>query len=212
MPPGAQNVISYAVTLVVFLVVGFGRQNSVTESFAVCATLWTIHFLRRTLESAFIHVYARPLVPVADVVGEYVYYWGFSFWIAWGASSPDHILPTMPVLLLGLSGFLVGEAGNFICHLKLRQLRGAGSKDRRIPHGFLFEYVSCPHYFFEILSWIGFTMVAQTWGSLAFLVVGSFILGSWALKRHRAYIQQFDGREGRKLYPDNRKSLVPYLF
>lgn len=63
----------------------------------------------------------------------------------------------------------------------LRDLRPAGTTLRVIPRGFLFERVSCPHYSFEICSWIGFALVAQTWSALAFLVVGAF----WARGRTR---------------------------
>src|SRR6185295_16774726 len=94
--------------------------------------------------------------------------------------------------------FVVAELGNARAHRMLRNLRPEGSKLRVIPRGFLFERVSSPHYLFEILSWVRFALVTQTWAALAFLVVGAGILGSWARVRHAAYYEQFDGREGRE--------------
>jgi very-long-chain enoyl-CoA reductase len=213
LPPRLHNVISYAVSPAIFLAVGlFMRGPLVGPAYLLCAGMWFFHFLRRTLESAFLHVYTRSTVSVGDVLGEYVYYWVFSAWIAWGTSTAGHVLPGMPLRVLGISIFLIGELGNFTSHLMLRRLRRAGSLKRHIPHGFLFEYVSSPHYLFEILSWAGFAIVAQTWGSLAFLVVGSCILGSWARQRHLAYRVQFDGRKGELLYPNHRKCLVPFIY
>jgi very-long-chain enoyl-CoA reductase len=81
-----------------------------------------------------------------------------------------------------------------------------------IPRGFLFERVSCPHYGFEILTWVGFALLAGTWASRAFLLVGAGILASWARTRHVAYLRDFDGREGRELYPQERRALIPGLF
>jgi very-long-chain enoyl-CoA reductase len=72
--------------------------------------------------------------------------------------------------------------------------------------------VSCPHYFFEIVSWIGFAIAIQTIGSLAFLAASAGVLVTWARKRHRAYLAEFDGREGRELYPKDRKALVPFVY
>lgn len=94
----------------------------------------------------------------------------------------------------------------------LRDLRPAGTTLRVIPRGFLFERVSCPHYSFEICSWIGFALVAQTWAALAFLVVGAGILGAWAHARHQAYLEDFDGRDGREKYPTGRRALIPGVF
>ena len=41
------------------------------------------------------------------------------------------------------------------CILSHLSLPCAGSQERPIPSGFLFDYVSCPNYTFEILAWVG---------------------------------------------------------
>jgi len=37
-------------------------------------------------------------------------------------------------------------------------------------------------------------------------------MGIWAKQKHIAYKKLFDGKEGRKKYPKNRKILFPFLY
>lgn len=43
-----------------------------------------------------------------------------------------------------------------LTHLNLRSLRPAGTRTRAIPKGYGFNLVSCPNYFFEMVSWVAF--------------------------------------------------------
>ena len=38
------------------------------------------------------------------------------------------------------------------------------------------------------------------------------IILSLSLKKHEALEQEFDGREGRLLYPKDRKVIIPFIF
>ncbi len=204
------HVSSYAMTFAVFLAVGLARGPG--RDFWLPAALWSFHFARRTLESAFLHRYTRR-VPLADMAGEYLYYWGFAAWIAWSVASPAFRLPALPLTAAGTSLFALAEAGNFRSHQILARLRPSqGDAARRIPRGFLFALVSCPHYFFEILSWVGFTLATPALGSLAFTLLGAGILVAWATRKQRAYLREFDGRDGRESYPKERRILVPFCY
>jgi len=121
------------------------------------------------------------------------------------------ILPAM-VQALGLLVFVFAEAFNAHAHRLLRDLRAPGGRERQIPRGAVFRRLSCPHYFFEILSWVGFNLVTGTLAGIAFMLVGAGILGAWAHTRHVAYRQEFDGQDGRELYPAERRAIVPFLF
>lgn len=214
MRPRTHNVVSYAVTALVFWGVLLYRASHVglARAAGFAAALWTLHFARRTYESAFVHRYSKPSIGPGDYLTEYVYYWGFATWIAWSVASPAYREPSLLLQSLGLVVFLVAERGNARAHRMLRDLRPLGSSDKRVPRGFLFERVSCPHYFFEILSWVGFNLVTGTIAGVAFMLVGAGILAAWAHTRHVAYRKELDGREGRELYPPERRALIPYLF
>ncbi|VDN31503.1 unnamed protein product [Dibothriocephalus latus] len=80
----------------------------------------------------------------------------------------------MPQVYLGLGIFLFGECGNLACHIALRNLRPPGSTVRRIPQPvawspftYLFSLVACPNYTYEVVSWIGFTIMTQTFAGTA---------------------------------------------
>lgn len=175
-----------------------------------CA-LWMVHFLRRTAESAWLHRFGASRLPWGQVPFPWLYYWGFAGWIGWALAAADSA-PGVPAVTAGLVLFLIGETGNFRAHLLLRRLRGSDGAARVIPRGFLFEYVSCPHYFFEIVSWVGFTMVAGSVAAAVFMLASAAILTTWATQRHRGYLREFDGREGREAYPRDRRIIVPFVY
>jgi very-long-chain enoyl-CoA reductase len=213
MRPRAHNLLSYSLALLVFVVVfGFRVHSPVPPAAVVALVLWCLHFARRAAESAWVHRYGKASVPTSDVVTEYVYYWGFAAWNAVAVTSVAFTPPAPWVVVLGVVVFVAAELGNARAHRMLRDLRPEGSKRRVIPRGFLFERVSSPHYLFEILSWIGFALVAGTWAALTFMLLGAGILASWARARHLAYRKDFDGRNGREKYPDARRALIPGIF
>ena len=120
--------------------------------------LWSVHFLRRTVEVLFVHDYRRRM-PLIESIGAPVYYWFFAFWIGVALRHDNGYKQTfLPLIVVGSIIFFLGEFGNSYCHFKLKAFR----KERRqqsfseksqhvIPHGFLFEFVSCPHYLCEIV-------------------------------------------------------------
>lgn len=92
-------------------------------------------------------------------------------------------------------------------HIQLSKLKKFdGEKKKQLPRSMLFEYVSCPHYLFEIISWLGFALVTQTFASTLFAVAVIAILALWASERHDNY------RKGFPNYPSSRKRLIPFVF
>jgi very-long-chain enoyl-CoA reductase len=205
-PPRAHNVTSYLVTLIVFPAVVYYRAHALSGAVVLPMALWSFHFARRTLESLALHRYGKPAVPWSDAIQEYLYYWGFAGWTAWWMTREGYAVSTGSMLYAGLALYGVGELGNLATHVMLARLRPKGGKERVIPRGFLFELVSCPNYLFEILTWLGFALVADVRPAWAFFVVGTLILADWARKRHAAYLEQF------KDYPKKRKRLLPLVF
>jgi len=181
--------------------------------------LWSLHFLRRTIEVLFVHDYRRKMSFV-ESIGAPIYYWSFAFWNGVALRHDNGYKQTFLALTVaGSIMFLIGEAGNCFCHLKLRTFR----KEKRagwlspnsqhvLPHGFLFDCISCPHYSCEILSWLGFFLASWTLPAALFLLATIITLFVYAHKKHKAYQQEFDGLAGRELYPRNRKVLIPFVF
>ncbi len=209
LPPRVHNALSYGVAaLVLPLCLQWGEPPTF-----VLAGAWVFHFARRTAEALFVHRYSGRPVPPLDYLVEYLYYWGFAYWIARGLNAATPGEEATLWLALGLAIFVVGEAGNAWAHQKLRALRASfGSSEKKVPQGGAFELVACPHYLFEITSWVGFALMTRVIGAYAFLGLGAAILATYARSRHLAYRKEFDGRDGRALYPTSRRALVPLVF
>merc|ERR1711972_1053278 len=72
-----------------------------------------------------------------------------------------------------------------------RNLRPAGSKERKIPMPdsnpltSLFNLCSCPNYTYEIGAWISFTVMTQCLPAAFFTIAGAYQMCMWALGKHR---------------------------
>ncbi len=218
VPMRLHNILSYAVTLVLFPLVGvFSHPGSFKHPFgkpilALATLLWMLHFARRTAESAWIHRYSKPPAPYLGVLLEYLYYWGQGSLIAYKLSAPDYLGTSVLQLALGILLFTFAEAGNAWSHFKLHSLRAPGELAHRIPRGGLFERVSSPHYLFEILAWWGYALAFPCAPTLLFASLTTAILLSWGRARQRSYMREFDGQNGRDLYPSQRRAVIPWIF
>jgi very-long-chain enoyl-CoA reductase len=83
-----------------------------------------------------------------------------------------------------------------------------GSQQRDIPKGFLFNYVACPNYTFEVLSWVGFSIFTQVIFAYIFTVIGFIQMADWAVKKHRGYKKTYD-KDYTKL---KRKAIIPFIY
>jgi steroid 5-alpha reductase family enzyme len=88
----------------------------------------------------------------------------------------------------------------------LIQLRKPGETGYKIPQGFLFEYVSSPNLFGEIMEWSGFALLAFNWPALSFMVWTFANLVPRAKNHHDWYLQHFAD------YPKKRKIVFPFLW
>ncbi|XP_077438987.1 3-oxo-5-alpha-steroid 4-dehydrogenase 2b isoform X2 [Vanacampus margaritifer] len=107
---------------------------------------------------------------------------------------------------IGLLLFYTGMVINTHSDYMLRNLRKKGEVIYKVPKGGLFEYVSAPNYFGEIIEWFGYAMA--TWGlpSLSFFVFTTCFIGPRAFYHHRFYKGKFQD------YPKSRKALLPFLL
>eukprot|EP00761_Pharyngomonas_kirbyi_P012315 gb/GECH01012342.1/.p1 GENE.gb/GECH01012342.1/~~gb/GECH01012342.1/.p1 ORF type:complete len:304 (+),score=39.89 gb/GECH01012342.1/:1-912(+) len=191
----------------------FYSQESEHHPFQMIALVcWSIHYAKRLLETVFVHRFSHATMPLINLPRNSSYYYIFAVYIAYYVNHPLFTPPPSLMHYIGLGIFVVGETCNLICHLMLRNLRPAGSKVRKIPRGFLFEYVSCPNYTAEISSWIGFTLMTSSLPAALFTLAGCLPMTQWALKKHKNYRKEFDGKEGRELYPQNRRAIIPFLL
>jgi len=85
----------------------------------------------------------------------------------------------------------------------------ASDNEYKIPRGGLFEYVSCPNYFCEVLIYICLATLFGFQNSVVNWVNAWVILNQTysAVISHNWYRNKFGDK-----YPNQRKALIPYIF
>jgi 3-oxo-5-alpha-steroid 4-dehydrogenase 1 len=192
-------------TLMVFFYLTSDRMSLATLVFLI---LWLSHYLYRTFiypfrQSGKDKAYPMILVAMAfcfnclngyiNGYGVFQYYTYNSSWLL----SWKFITGT----IIFLAGFIV----NKISDEKLRNLRKDGKNEYVVPSGWLFEYISCPHYFGEIIEWAGWAILTWSMPGLAFFVFTFANLFPRAIRSHKWYKLNF--RE----YPSSRKAIIPCI-
>ncbi|HVM90072.1 MAG TPA: 3-oxo-5-alpha-steroid 4-dehydrogenase [Puia sp.] len=97
--------------------------------------------------------------------------------------------------------FINWKADDILIHL-----RKPNETHYVIPTKWLFEYISCPNLFGELIEWLGFALLCWNLPALAFFLWTSANLVPRALSHHRWYKKQFSN------YPSKRFAVVPYLI
>ncbi|XP_011084255.1 very-long-chain enoyl-CoA reductase-like [Sesamum indicum] len=166
----------------------------------------TIHFLKRDLEVLFLHKFSGYMVLNTALIISSTYLTSAASMIYIQHRVQGFPEPSVDLKYLGILVFLVGIVGNFYHHYLLSKLRDKNDKGYTIPRGGLFSLVVCPHYLFEILTFIGFSLISQTLfsylctaGSAAYLLARSSATRNW-------YHSKFED------FPKNVKALIPYVF
>lgn len=108
--------------------------------------------------------------------------------------------------ILGASIFVMGFCINFWADEKLMNLRKPGETGYKIPTGGLFNYISSPNLFGEIIEWTGFALMAWNLPAFSFAIWTFANLIPRAAAHHRFYLEKFSD------YPVKRKRVIPFLY
>lgn len=108
--------------------------------------------------------------------------------------------------IFGALLFCAGMCINWIYDTRLINMRKESSQQYVIPQGALFNVISCPNLFGEIVEWSGFALMCWNLPALSFLVWTLANLVPRAISHHRWYLQKFED------YPKERKAVIPYII
>lgn len=104
--------------------------------------------------------------------------------------------------ILFLSGLIINWRSDTV----LIRLRGPGESGYKIPGGGLFDKVSCPNFFGEIIEWLGFALMCSNIAGWSFFIWTFANLVPRAIDHHRWYRNNFSN------YPEVRKAVFPYIL
>ncbi|KAL6468420.1 hypothetical protein MHYP_G00240970 [Metynnis hypsauchen] len=174
----------------------------------------SLHYVKRLVETIFVHRFSHGTLPVQTIMLNCLYYWGFAAWLAYYINHPLYTTPTYGKLQIccALFTFLICECGNFSIHLALNRIRCNGARPRQIPYPtknpftWLFFFVSCPNYTYEVGAWLSFAVMTQCVPVALFTFVGFAQMTIWARRKHRTYLEEL------KDYPELRSAIVPLFL
>ncbi|EJD42603.1 hypothetical protein AURDEDRAFT_105341 [Auricularia subglabra TFB-10046 SS5] len=182
----------------------------------IAYVLVMIHFVKRELETLFIHRFSKATMPRNFIFRNSAHYWLLAgVGIAVAMYSPYYSAPRVrntirddPRFLWACVAFWTwAEISNLHTHLHLRAIRPEGSTKRAIPRGYGFDLVSYPNYLFDLLAWVALFVMSGNWLAGVFLAVASATCITWALQKHKAYKTEFGDK-----YPRGRKAIIPFLL
>ncbi|KAG6934251.1 trans-2,3-enoyl-CoA reductase [Chelydra serpentina] len=174
----------------------------------------SFHYIKRLIETIFVHRFSHGTMPLRSIIKNCFYYWGFAAWLAYYINHPLYTPPSygQKQINIAVIMFLICEAGNFSIHVALSDLRRDGSKIRKIPYPtknpftWLFFFVSCPNYTYEVGAWISFTIMTQCVPVGLFTFLCFIQMTVWAKDKHYTYVREF------KDYPSLRMPIIPFLL
>eukprot|EP00118_Oscarella_pearsei_P004485 m.19301 g.19301 ORF g.19301 m.19301 type:complete len:280 (+) comp27822_c0_seq1:26-865(+) len=210
IPQRLGHTVSDGLSGVIFFVLIFVFVGE-TREYAnyVFLGLWLVHYVHRGFITPWTAKYSQPFVYLGIIVGNIIpvfFYSGLNAdWI--GTAVYDSNYYYDPRFIIGIVVFIAGYITNRYADIKLRSLRrSSGESSYSIPHGGIFELISCPNYFGEMLEWLGWSIA--TW-SLAGLVWFFFCSATFiprARHNHKWYKESFED------YPQKRKALIPFIY
>lgn len=190
--------------LVIFLFFRGDADHNWFTYLSLC--LFSFHYIHRTLIYPFRLRASKTDMPVLIMIFAICFNMANGFFIGYSLGN----FPNFPdsgfrylLLVVGLVLFWTGLYINWKSDTLLINLRKPGESGYKIPKGFLFERISCPNHFGELIEWIGFALVAFNLGALSFVIWTAANLIPRALAHHRWYYEKFDD------YPQGRRALIP---
>ena len=184
----------------------FGPEEKDTLSWILIA-LWVLHYANRVLIFPFRLKTKGKKMPLIIVISAIFFNLmnGFvnGYYIGFVHGTSGNFLGVSVVI--GVMLYFIGFAINQLADSKLIALRKK-ENGYQIPKGWLFEFISCPNHFGEIVEWTGFAIAAWSLPALSFAIWSFCNLAPRANNHHSWYKEHFAD------YPKKRKIILPGLW
>ncbi len=195
-----------SLALMIYFFLSAENKNPVHYIFLLS---WLAHYSYRTFLYPFMQSGKKKPYPVSLVIMAFIFNCLNSFSNGYGVFhlynyTSDWLLSWQ--FLTGLIIFILGFLINKIADRYLMRLKNGNSEGYVIPSGWLFNYVSSPHYLGEIIEWSGWAMMTFSLSGLAFAVFTFANLFPRAIASHKWYRKNFPD------YPEERKAIIPFII
>ncbi len=171
--------------------------------------LFTAHYINRTFVFPFRIKAGSKKMPLGVMLLAVLFNVANGFFIGYYLGNftgyDSSWLLSLP-FIAGAILFITGAFINLRADSLLIGLRKEGQTGYSIPNGFLFNRISCPNHFGEMIEWSGYALMSYNLPALAFAVWTMANLIPRALAHHKWYIAHFDE------YPINRKAFLPGIW
>jgi protein-S-isoprenylcysteine O-methyltransferase Ste14 len=211
MPNWLGWLLMESVSAIMMLVMFFVGDAPKTWTSVLFLILWEAHYIHRSYIYPFLLRDGQKRMPLLVVGMAVIFNLGngyvngrYLFHFSGERYSVSWLLD--PRFLIGAAMFIAGFAINHWADNSLRNLRRPGETDYKIPRGGLYDWISCPNYFGEILEWSGWAVATWSLAGLTFAIWTFANLAPRAWSHHKWYREHF--RE----YPADRKALLPGIW
>ncbi len=212
--PVINNKLSWVVmepaALVVFTVFFALGDYKNTVSALVFFGMWEAHYIHRAFIYPFSLQGRARRMPVVIISSGLLFnavngYLNSRYIFTLSGGYPNSWLED-PRFAAGVGLFLIGFIINRRADRTLRHLRKPDESGYKIPYGEMYRWISCPNYFGEIITWVGWAVATWSLSGLAFAVWTAANLVPRARAHHAWYGKHFPD------YPPERKVLLPGLW
>lgn len=188
-------------------------NSTSTASVLLVLGLLCLQVFRRLYECVFINQASKSTMNLTHYIVGFAHYFctgtgvlceapGFSP----GPTTSSNALSftTLPLVLV----FLWAWHQQLVAHKTFAALKVSSPTKHSVPHGGLFELVSCPHYTMEIVLYLVMMMLLGFQHQTGVLVcvwvtINQLIAGTMSHRWYRATFRD---------YPGDRKAVIPYLL
>jgi len=201
-------VVMESPAVLVFLAIYFAGAHALELAPLALMAMWQAHYMQRTIVYPFT---LRPggRTPASVVAMGFLFNSINAYLNARWLSEFGHYDTSWlwsPAFLIGLIVFITGYRINRWADHVLANLRAPGETGYKIPRGGLYELISCPNYFGELLVWTGFAIAAGSVAGWSFVVFTAANLVPRAITHHRWYRTKFPD------YPAERRAVLPFVL
>ncbi|XP_054711641.1 polyprenol reductase-like [Uloborus diversus] len=199
------------------------RQATVnSESVVIVSVLLSLQVIRRCYECFFVSIYSDAKMNVFHYIVGLTFYFGAGLSLIHDAPGFENTEKNMNASYItgdwftwqhyvGAAIFVAAFLLQFQTNIQFASLRKKGKSvttDHYMPSGGGFEYISCPHYFAEIVMYLAVCLIfkgrSYTWWLLCLWIVTNQVITG--LMSHQWYLQKFEK------YPVKRKAVIPFLL